>query len=262
MGNRRLCSLTPDGEFIKAARISFGLGIPRNIRSLPNGDILIEKEIMSYTEIDKPQECVIELISAELEHKKTIYSHEIWRRRTITTPKRTNIPQPYAFFVYWDVLADGKIIIGFSKKYEIEIHDCDKGKILSFSHSFEPVKVTEEDKKSYFAGLSYSVDGVQQKVPDYIVDNTKFPKFKPAFRSIIADSEGNILVFPHRIKTEENFRYFDAFDSQGNFIASVRVIGDVSFPTISGVCFTGKYIWTPRSGEDELARIIKYRITD
>lgn len=194
--------------------------------------------------------------------KKIVYSHEIWRNKYISKPRSTNIPQPYAPDVHWDVSPDGNIIVGFSEKYEIEIHDYEKGKISSFSHSYEPIKVTEEDKKLHFAGLTYSVDGVKQKTPDYIVDYTKFPKFKPAFWDIMVDSEGNILVFPHRIKREENFRYFDAFDSKGKFIANVQVIGDVAFPVSPGASFMGRYIWASRSGEDGLIKLAKYKISD
>lgn len=70
MRNRRLCALHPDGEFIKAERISFDSGSPQKIRSLPNGDVVMEKEKIFFGEMDRPQECIIELFSPGLEQKK------------------------------------------------------------------------------------------------------------------------------------------------------------------------------------------------
>jgi hypothetical protein len=57
-------------------------------------------------------------------------------------------------------------------------------------------------------------------------------------------------------------RYFDAFDPKGNFIANVQVVGDVLFPARSGGIFLGRYIWSTRTGEDELIKVIKYNISD
>jgi len=39
--NSRLCTLTPDGEFIKSAMISRTQGFLQKLRSLPDGDIVI-----------------------------------------------------------------------------------------------------------------------------------------------------------------------------------------------------------------------------
>ena len=114
-----------------------------------------------------------------------------------------NVPQPFSRLMHWDVTPGGKIVVGFSEKYEISIYDSDKGKLSTFSHSYDPVRVTEEDKKAHFGGMTFSMDGVRtQKIPDYVEKNTKFPKFKPAFWEIIVDSEGNILVFPYRINRQ------------------------------------------------------------
>lgn len=264
MQNMRLCALSPDGNFIKSVNISFSMGRPQSMRPLPNGDIVIEKERIFFGEPNKPQECTVEIFSPDLEHKKTIYSHEVWRNKFVQFEGGGgNVPQPFSPLVYWDVTPEGKIIIGFSEKYEIEIYDAEKGKISSFTHSYESVKVTEEDKKAHFGGMTYSIGGVRtKKIPDYVEKNTKFPKFKPAFRNILVDSEGNILVFPYRENREEMFRYFDAFDSKGNFIANVQVVGDVSFPTRRKGSFLGRYVWATTTGQDELIKVIKYKISD
>lgn len=264
MRNMRICAVTPDGEHIKAEKISINTGRPQKMRSLPNGDIVIEKEKIFYGEQDKPQECTIEIFSPDLEHKKTIYSQEVWRNIYVRWEGGMgNVPQPFSRLMHWDVTPGGKIVIGFSEKYEISIYDSDKGKLSTFSHSYDPVRVTEEDKKAHFGGMTFSMDGVRtKKIPDYVEKNTKFPKFKPAFWDIIVDSEGNILVFPYRINRQEMSRYFDAFDSERNFIANVQVVGDIPFPARSGGNYMGRYIWAVRTGEDELIKVIKYKISN
>ncbi|MCK4646575.1 MAG: hypothetical protein KAU46_10000 [Candidatus Aminicenantes bacterium] len=264
MRNMRICAVTPDGEHIKTEKISINTGRPNKMRSLPNGDIVIEKEKIFRGEQNKPQECTIEIFSPDLEHKKTIYSQEIWRNKYVRWEGgMRNVPQPFSCLVHWDVTPGGKIVIGFSEKYEISIYDSDKGKLSTFSHSYDPVKVTDEDKKALLGGMTFSSGGVvTRKIPDYVEKNTKFPKFKPAFRNIMVDSEGNTLVFPYRKNRQLTSRNFDAFNSEGNFIANVQVVGDVLFPSRSGESFSGRYIWTRRTGEDELMKVIKYKISN
>ncbi len=261
MRNWRLCALTLDGEYITVKKITFETGRPQEMRSLPNGDVVIEMERRSLVELDKPQEHTVEIFSPSLEHKKTIYSQKVWRNKYIRGDfGTTNVPQPFTPLVYWDVSPDGKIAIGSSKKYEIGIYDSEKGKVSSFAHSYKPVKVTEQDKKAHFGGLVFS-GGEVKEIPDFIVKNTKFPKFKPAFNSIHVDSEGNILVHTYRKNKDEMYKYFDSFDPEGNFIANVQVIGDIPFPASSRASFIGRSFWRQKAGEDELFKVIKYRIS-
>lgn len=90
--NRRICVLTHDGEFVISKEIPKIRERIQNIKPLPNGDVIVEKEITYYEDPDRPQECKIELYSADLEYKKTIYSKNIWRTRYITKPGLRNIP--------------------------------------------------------------------------------------------------------------------------------------------------------------------------
>ena len=259
MRNRRLCALTLDGEYITAKKITSDTGRPQKMRSLPNGDVVIGMEAWFYSELDKPQEYTIQVFSPDLEHKKTIYSQEVWRNKYF---RRGNVPQPFSPLVYWDVFPDGRIAIGFSKKYEISLYDSEKGKLSTFTHPYEPVRVKEQDKKDHFAGMTYSRGGATtQKIPDFVTKNTKFPKVKPAFNSILVDFEGNILVHAYRKNRDEMYKYFDSFDSKGNFIANVQVIGDISFPASPWISFVGKSFWRQKTDEDELIKVVKYKIS-
>ena len=173
-----------------------------------------------------------------------------------------NIIQPFSPRVYWDVSPDGKIYIGFSKQFEIELHDSQKGKVSSFIHSYKPVKVTNEDKDKFFAGMTYGSSGgtVKQGAPDHIIKNTEFPKSKPAFKQILIDSEGNILVWVYSRNREEETKLFDAFDAKGKFIGNVQIKGEGVFP--SRVIVKDGSFWLIQTDEEGLIRVVKYRISE
>ncbi len=264
MRNRRLCALTPEGEFIKALKITGETGRPQKMRALPNGDVVIGFEKIYFGQPDKPQDYLIEIYSPELKPKKTVYSHEIWRNRYIRGDfGLANVPQPFAPLVYWDVSPEGKIIIGYSAQYEINIYDSFGQKFSSFTRPHKKVKVTAEDKKQHFEGMTFSSGGViKQGAPDFIIKNTKFPKYKPVFNTLLVDSEGNILIHVYPKNKKEMYRYFDAFGPEGNFIATVQVRGDVLFLSSPRIKIENRAFWLIKTGGDELVKVIKYGISD
>jgi hypothetical protein len=265
MGNRRLCSLTLDGDFIKSMPMQFSQGMPTKMEALPDRNILIGMEKANRGEENGPQDYSIEIYSPELEHKGTLYTQQIWRNKYgrfegITT----YIQQPFTPLVYWDVATDGEIIIGFSKNYEIEVYSSDRRKLFSFKHAYKPVKVTAKDKQEFFEGLMYSVDGVRtSQLPDFIIKNTEFPAEKPAFSHLKVDSDGNILVWPYRPKREEEGIYLDAFDPRGKFIGQGRLSG--SKETLQNFSaskiYQGKF-WSNEVDKAGQVTLIRYRISD
>jgi len=264
LGKRRLSVLTVDGKYLTSVQMMSTDGWPRKIRSLPNGDFIVERIKTFYGDNKKPQECTIEIYSPELECKKTIYMQSIWENKYITSPRQTNVPQPFACRVYWNIAPDGKIIIGYSEKYIIEIFDSETGKLFDFSHTYDPIKITDKEKTAWFAGITSTLPqgGIKQGAPDYIVKNTKFPKYKPVFHSIIFDGEGNILVFSYPKGNIKGAGDFDAFDPTGNFIGRVQVKGDISFPSnFSRVYNQGSSFWIRGTTEEGLFQIVKYKVS-
>lgn len=260
--NRRLSALTLDGEFIKAVNIQFTEGMPMKMGPLPNGDVILEREKIYFDNQDKPQDCSIEIYSPELVRKTVLYTQPVWRNKYRRIESMTtNIIQPFSPLVYWDVSADGKIVIGYAKDYEIGIFGAERGKISSFSHSFDPVKVTDKDKEAFFAGMTFSSGStVKQGAPDFIVKNTEFPKTKPPFFNILVDSEGNILVFPHRQNRDEENNNFDAFDPEGKFIANVQIVEGGPFPYRAAII--RRTFWAAKTDEEGLMKVFKYRISE
>lgn len=261
MGNRRLCALTAEGEHLQCLTIQRADGNPRKMKSLPNGDVVIEREIIHFGEGDKPQDCIIQVYSPDLTHKKTILSHPVWRNKYRQIQGMfSNIIQPFSPDVYWDVTSDGNIIIGFAADYTIEIHNVEKGEISTFSLKYDPVKVTDEDKEKFFAGLTSSTsNGSRMEIPKEIKEMTEFPKNKPAFTNILVDPEGNILVFPSQKISDTPEIVFDAFDPDGTFIGRVKLSSKSSFPHNAEV--HNGFIWVIEHDEVGLTKIVKYRIT-
>ena len=264
--NRRLSAFTLKGEFIKATRFSDEGESIWKIRGLANGQIIIEKEKTDFNNSEFPQECRIDLYSSDLALIKTIYSRKLYRAKPIFKP-RVNVSQPFNPRVHWDVSPEGRIIIGFSEKYEIEVFDPADGKIFSFSHEYTPLKVNEEDKIKHFSiymSKQFNPDGttkITKGAPDYIKDNTSFPKLKPAFKNIRVDGEGNIWVQPYNENRAKEDRYFDAFDREGRFLNQVEIAGETPFPYWNSR-FYDDYFWQIETDEDGYYRVVKYRISN
>jgi len=259
MGNRRLCSLTTDGEYIKSIGVQNTEGRPRNMRAHPGGDILVEREIIHYRDQDRPQDCIIQVFSPELELKNSLFTHQVLRNKFRTIQGMfSNIIQPFTPDVLWYVTPDGKIVIGLAKDYTIEIHHPEKGLLSSFKHTYKPVKVTEQDKERFFSGITYSTsEGGSSEIPKEIKTLTEFPKVKPAFDALFVDSEGNILVHTVRKDPEGSPPKFDAFSPEGKFIGTVNITGLKAFPR--GALVGKDCVWIIERDEEDQVQVVKYR---
>jgi hypothetical protein len=262
--NMRISIMNLNGNFIKSVPWDFmKQGWLWGMKALPDGKIVFETRVTHRRGPTHPEEWFLHLYSYDMEHEKEIFRKECLVRKNITKPRNMSILIPFSARVHWEVSPDGNIIIGFSEKYEVEIHDPSKGKLSSFSHEYELVEVTKEDQKQYFAGMVVTRSGGgiqdrQQGAPDYIVKNTDFPKYKPAFADIKCDSEGNIWVRTFRKDRKEASRSFDVFDKDGRFINRVILEGDRSYPGRAKI--KNRSFCIVESDEDGYQKIVKYRI--
>jgi len=262
MGNRRLCVLTCDGKFIKSKPVSMSDGLPDKMRSLPNGEIAIGLEVVRFDEPGRPQDYLIAVYTSELEQKKIIYHRQVCRNKYIRSQGMiVNLYQPFSTFIYWDVSADGRIVIGHSQKYEMRVYNSAGNELFSIIHAWQPIEITHADKIKYFVEIAPSNGEETKEVASrFIVENTQFPKHKPAFKQIVVDSEGNILVWAYRKDVEKEMKYIDAFDPQGNFLGIVQVVGEKTFPIY--VAINERSFWTQESNEKGQTKMIRYRIEE
>lgn len=257
-GNLRLCALTTDGEYIKSIGVQNTEGRPRNMRAHPEGDVIIEREIVHYQDQDRPQDCLIQVFSPELELKKTISTHQILRNKFRTIQGMfSNIIQPFTPDVFWYVAPDGKIVIGLAKDYTVETHHFEKGLLSSFKHTYEAVKVTDQDKERFFSGITYTTEGGSSEIPKEIKKLTEFPKTKPAFDALFVDFEGNILVHTVRKDPEGSSPKFDAFSPEGKFVGTVNITGLKAFPR--GALVGRDCVWIIERDEEDQVQVVKYR---
>jgi len=157
------------------------------------------------------------------------------------------------------VAPDGKIVIGLAKDYTVETHHFEKGLLSSFKHTYEAVKVTDQDKERFFSGITYTTEGGSSEIPKEIKKLTEFPKTKPAFDALFVDFEGNILVHTVRKDPEGSSPNFDAFSPEGKFIGTVNTTGLKAFPR--GALVGRDCVWIIERDEEEQVKVVKYRIT-
>jgi len=267
--NRRLCALTLDGEYVKSVPLVTGEGRPEGMMSLPNGDLVMGWETVHYEDRTKPQDYEVRVYAPDLTLRKSLSKHAIWRNKYMQIEgfgRSTNVIQPFSPLVSWAVTADGKVVVGFQKNYAVDVYDPARGKVASFTHPYDPLAVTDKDKEAFFGSLTFgSMDSsgnmgtVQKGTPDPIVKATEFPKAKPAFFDLLADSEGNILVFPYRKIRDEEGRVFDAFSSEGKFLGTVKIEGSERLPR-DAVVRNGAF-WATRTDAEGNVRVVKFRIS-
>ena len=266
--NGRFSLFNLEGDFIKSIQFPWVTGLLWDLGALPDGRIIIDFEKTDLENREHPQERRIELCSFDMEHIETIYSKKLFRTKRITKPVTLSVPQPWNPNVFWDVTPEGKIVVGFSEKYEIEVYDPVQGKLFSFDHKYKPVEVNKKDKETFFSIFTITfigADGQKERktgAPDYIIKNTEFPKFKPAFNSIMVDSEGNIWVHANRKKGEEENKYFDVFNERGEFINNVKILGETDYPFYRFSRIVNRCFWKIETDEEGFFSVVKYRISD
>lgn len=260
----RISIFDAGGTFTKSVPIERSAGQWWEMRVLPDGRFIVHREIIDREDRTAPQDLRLDLFSPDLAFIKTIYRQPVRRNKYIAEPVRTNVPIPFSPYVHWDILPDGKIVIGHGDAYDIEIHDPDKGKLSTFSHAYTPVEVTAKDKDDWFAGMSFSQGDasgnrvVSRGAPDYIVKNTEFPRHKPPFIDLRVDAEGNIWVQPSQASGEAAGSRMDVFDTGGRFIAAVAIGAGGTFPGRMVPCPGG--FWAATYADDGAVSIIKARI--
>jgi len=263
--NMRVSILKPDGSVIKLVPIDFQKGYWQAMRALPDGRFVVQREIIHREDLNAPQDFILELYSSDLDFIKSIYERQVRRNKYVNEPRYGNIPIPFSPYVYWDITPDGKIVLGYSQKYEIEFYDVEKGKVSSFSHRYTPVEVGTQDKDQFFQGIMVATktdtgeQNVKRGAPDYMIKNTEFPKIFPAFRDIKVDLQGNVWIIPWTSMSPKTGRIFDAFAADGKFLSRVQVEKDEFIPYRPFWLPDG--FWCTRANADEEFRIVKYKIT-
>lgn len=263
-GNRRFSVFNPEGKFVKHVRLKHK-GRVKDIKTVDDGRFVLEWELAGKVKNEVFQFCVLELYSKDFEFIKMLYKKQVIRGKYIPKPKPRYLLQPYQPDVSWDVLPGNKIVIGYSGQYRLEILELTSGKTHVFSHTNKPIKITETDKNAFFDSMVRGgPNGRPRKGADkFTRENTTFPDYKPAFKKILTDYEGNILVFNYEKNGRGNSRFraksFDAFDSRGNYINRVEIGLEDGIYILKIASGKENVFWTIVETDYLDSGIIKYR---
>lgn len=253
-----------DGTFLSAISIDRSQGSWRDFRPLPDGRWIVETEFIDRKDPTAPQEMRLALHGPDFAFIKTIYRKPIYRNKYISEPVRTNVPIPFHAAAEWGLTPDGKIVVGLSGDYGIEVIDPDEGRLFARTHRYAPVPVTKKDQDEYFAGMTSGMStasgsvSVSKGAPDYIVKNTVFPRDKPAFENFAVDGDGRAWSFLWPGSPEAK-RTVDVFDSTGMFLGQTRLEGADRLTYV--FLFRPGEVWMVFSDDGGEIRIVKYRIS-
>jgi hypothetical protein len=253
--NRRFSLFTENGEFVRIVKPPQRISV-KKIRAFKNGLTIVETEKFNHGK-QMTQACVITAYTKELKEPKVIYQHPLKIYKDITRPRPLTIPLPFPPRVSWDILANGKVAIGFQGEYRIGLYDAQKEKKFEFKHDYQPVKVTAKDREAFFAGITIadSRSSIKKGAPDYIVKNTTFPEYKPVINNILVDPEDHILIFPNTPNPGKERFQADVFDAGGKFINRVTFLGKLGYQTVFA---DDLGLWTLLFNDGEWS-IVKYK---
>jgi hypothetical protein len=264
IGNMRFSVFDAVGNYINSFSPKYR-GMVISFKSLDDGSIIVERELRGVVKGEFQQYFGLELFTMDFKYIKDLYTRPI-SNRTYSKKYMRSFIRPFSAEISWDVLPGNKIVIGDGGNYQLEIHDMKKGKIKTFSHPYTTEKVTAADKEAFLASIiSSNSEGRMTKGADAITrKNTEFPEYKPAFKRIKTDCEGNILVFNYgKMEKGDSSRLakeFDAFDSSGNFISHVFIMSKEPIPIINLFSANEGVFWTTKDSDDVDNSIVKYRV--
>ncbi len=103
---------------------------------------------------------------------------------------------------------DDRIVCSVSDRYEIKIYDTTGILIKKIIKEYDPVEITEEEKRE-----------TKEEMPPEL--KLVMPKYHSALRWISTDDEGKIFVMTwERIPGSDGY-YHDVFDSEGRYLAKI-----------------------------------------
>ncbi len=167
------------------------------------------------------------------------------------------IPIPFPETVIWGISRECNIIAAFTDGYKIKKYSPNGGLIREFTHSGGKKRITEKEKNKYFVGMtSWSSKGSESRgTSQFTRDNTEFPKYKPHFRRLHIDADGNILLTQYKKKGK--YLLVDVFNEMGEFIKQVKIAEDV---LKYGSLLKDGYILSNYGGDEQFGEVKKFRI--
>lgn len=128
-----------------------------------------------------------------------------------TTPTPSSVNEgfnPFGGTIYYTFDKDDRVVWGIPGHYEINIFDTTGSLVQKITKEYDPVEITEEEKKEATEELLERIE-------------LKIPKFHNAFRRFITDDEGMIFAMTWERIQESKGYYYDVFDPEGRYLAKI-----------------------------------------
>ena len=266
IGNKRFSYFSAKGKYIKIKKPTLK-GRLVQMKALDDGRIVLEilRVANNKSQAKISDLRVIELYSSEMSFIKEVYTQKERLHKYFKTPRpHYRMILPYRPKLHWDLLPGGKIVLAFSRKYQLKIMNLDSGKMSAISRDYSPVKIAEVDKQRYLDSCFHRENGsFKRGASKFVRDNIEFPEFKPAFKNIHTDREGHILVFPFSLSDVGKSTYkansFEVFDENGNLINRVKIKNGSDYDFIKFTQVGVNAFWCIKEGQVE-STFIKYEV--
>jgi hypothetical protein len=142
---------------------------------------------------------------------------------------------------YWLIDKSDNIVYGYPQDYELQIYNPEGKLIKKITKEYDPIEITEEEKKEEMKGAPPSI-------------KFDFSKYRSAYNRFFLDDEGRIFVqIWDKIGNEEIY-YHDVFDREGKYIARI------TFRRRPFICKKGK-LYTIEEDEDGYQFVKRYKVT-
>jgi 6-bladed beta-propeller len=130
----------------------------------------------------------------------------------IPDPPEPSIYMPRA---HWILDSQDRLIFGYPKTYEISIYDKHLRIEKMIRRQYVPVKVTDEDKKTY----------LKRSNPPGVSGPPKYPcpSVHAAFRSFFIDDLGHLFVQTWERSADDKKDFYDIYDPEGRFFGRIAL---------------------------------------
>ncbi|MBC8359502.1 MAG: 6-bladed beta-propeller [Candidatus Aminicenantes bacterium] len=204
--NARIAFFTTEGKFLKNLSTAKALGLAL-IFFDSQGNIIGQQVVPAGNKLTR--DCIK-------------YDSELKPLFTFASMDNTSLLQgkinPFRIVIFYQLGKNDVILYSNPEEYEITVVNSEGELIKRILKKYDPVKVTEEDKKEFFDSLPSAAAPVKDRI--------EFPNYYPAYQNFLLDEQGRMFVRTYEKGKEKGEFYIDVFDAEGMYITKILLKAD------------------------------------